>query len=192
MTARPPAPCALLLAAVALVMTTGSLSAADRVTIADAAAMDLGRSLREALSAAMASAGPVAAVGFCHDEAPAIAREVAARHGVAIGRVGIRLRNPDNAAGDWQQAMLDDFAGRVAAGEAPEALRHATEDPTGGDLRYGRGIRTEGACLLCHGPAVAPAVAEAIAARYPQDRATGFAEGELRGAFWVEVPAPAR
>jgi hypothetical protein len=28
----------------------------------------------------------------------------------------------------------------------------------------------------------------ALAARYPDDRATGFAPGDLRGWFWVEVP----
>ena len=50
------------------------------------------------------------------------------------------------------------------------------------------GIRTEPACLLCHGPAVAAPVQSAIRARYPQDAATGFEEGSLRGAFWVEVP----
>jgi len=47
------------------------------------------------------------------------------------------------------------------------------------------------ACVVCHGdPAQIPdAVLAALAARYPDDRATGFAEGDLRGWFWVEVPA---
>ena len=44
-------------------------------------------------------------------------------------------------------------------------------------------------CLACHGSEVSPEVREAIAARYPGDRATGFAVGDLRGALWVEVPA---
>jgi hypothetical protein len=32
-------------------------------------------------------------------------------------------------------------------------------------------------------------VAEALARYYPQDAATGFDAGELRGWFWVVVPA---
>jgi hypothetical protein len=29
-----------------------------------------------------------------------------------------------------------------------------------------------------------------LAKTYPGDRATGFAAGELRGWFWLEIPAP--
>jgi hypothetical protein len=179
-----------VLAATALcILPTTMVAAADREATADAAATDLGRSLREALGAAMKEGGPTAAVQVCHEQAPGIAREVAERHGVMIGRVGTRLRNPGNAPEGWQQAMLAAFERRAAAGEAPETLRHAEVAPGSGALRYGRGIRTEAACQLCHGTDMSPAIAEAIATRYPQDRATGYAEGELRGAFWVEVPA---
>jgi hypothetical protein len=161
---------------------------AQAVKRAEAATADLGRSLREALMAEMAASGPVGAIDFCHDKAPGIADAVAARHGVKIGRVGVRVRNPANAAGDWQRAMLDDFSRRAAAGEAPQTLQFAQTDPGTNVLRHARGIRTEPACLLCHGPAVAAPVQSAIRARYPQDAATGFEEGSLRGALWVEVP----
>lgn len=164
--------------------------AAQAVRRAEAATADLGRSLREALMAEMAAGGPVGAIDFCHDKAPGIADAVAARHGVKIGRVGVRVRSPANAAGDWQRAMLEDFSRRAAAGEAPQTLQHAQIDSGTGVLRHARGIRTEPACLLCHGPAVAAPVRSAIRTRYPQDAATGFEEGSLRGAFWVEVPMP--
>jgi hypothetical protein len=44
--------------------------------------------------------------------------------------------------------------------------------------------------MACHGPSdsLAPDVADALALHYPDDRATGFTEGDLRGWFWVEVP----
>ena len=46
-------------------------------------------------------------------------------------------------------------------------------------------------CLQCHGKVddLAPEVRDVLAKNYPQDRATGFAAGDLRGWFWVEVPA---
>ncbi|MFZ5636020.1 MAG: Tll0287-like domain-containing protein [Pseudomonadota bacterium] len=161
---------------------------AQAIRRAETATADLGRSLREALMAEMATGGPVGAIDFCHDKAPGIADAVAARHGVKIGRVGVRVRSPANVAGDWQRAMLEDFSRRAAAGEAPQALQFTKTDSGTGVLRHARGIRTEPACLLCHGPAVAAPVQSAIRARYPQDAATGFEEGSLRGAFWVEVP----
>jgi hypothetical protein len=44
-------------------------------------------------------------------------------------------------------------------------------------------------CLVCHGETLAPEIAAQIAAQYPEDQATGFADGDLRGVFWVEFPS---
>ena len=54
-------------------------------------------------------------------------------------------------------------------------------------------IRLMVACTLCHGTddQVMPEVKAAIVSNYPEDRATGFSEGDIRGYFWVEVPANA-
>ncbi|MDY0022433.1 c-type heme family protein, partial [Arenimonas caeni] len=60
--------------------------------------------------------------------------------------------------------------------------------PEGVSLRLARGIRVEAACLMCHGDNIAPPIAERLAALYPEDGATGFLEGDLRGLVWVEVP----
>ena len=43
-------------------------------------------------------------------------------------------------------------------------------------------------CTTCHGESISPGIASAIAERYPDDEATGFAVGDLRGVFWVEFP----
>jgi len=52
-----------------------------------------------------------------------------------------------------------------------------------------KGIRVEAPCLLCHGDPIDASLAAALAERYPADAAIGYAEGDLRGAFWVEVPS---
>jgi hypothetical protein len=155
---------------------------------ADAALADFGGTLRGALTARLKRADAVDAVDFCHAEAPAIAEDAAAAHGVRLGRVGVRTRNPGNAGTAWTAEVLAGFGARAGAGEAPETLRHQSVSEDGRTLRVARGIRVEPGCLACHGPAPAPPVAAAIAARYPADRAIGFAEGELRGLAWVEVP----
>ena len=48
-----------------------------------------------------------------------------------------------------------------------------------------KAIPTAPLCLQCHGEAIAPPVAEKITKLYPEDKATGFREGDIRGAFVV-------
>jgi hypothetical protein len=45
-------------------------------------------------------------------------------------------------------------------------------------------------CVNCHGPrdALAPGVAEILDAEYPDDRATGYRPGDLRGLVRVSIP----
>ncbi len=162
---------------------------------AKAAAQAFSGRLRGRLQAAMRAGGPTAAVEVCHAEAPAIADAVMAEHGVRLGRVALpgRNRNPGQAADGWQRARLEAFQQAVLQG-APAAEQVSVVRqglPEGVALRLMRGIATEPGCLACHGTQVAPAVRAAIAAHYPEDAATGFAVGDLRGRLWVEVPATA-
>ncbi|HQX24638.1 MAG TPA: DUF3365 domain-containing protein [Pseudomonadota bacterium] len=174
-------------------VAAGSGPAEAELARAQAAVSDLGQSLRAALKARLEQGGAVDAVDFCHEQAPAIAAAVSARHGVRVGRTALRHRSPGNAPNDWQLAVLQDFAVQVAAGAPAATLRASlrTGLPDGVALRYAQGIPTEPVCLACHGAAIAAPVAAAIAARYPHDTATGFAEGELRGMFWAELDATA-
>ncbi|MCK6460054.1 MAG: DUF3365 domain-containing protein [Planctomycetes bacterium] len=57
-------------------------------------------------------------------------------------------------------------------------------------LRYVRVVRLAEMCTTCHGApdTIPPAVREAVARRYPDDRATGFSPGDLRGVVSVRVP----
>ncbi|HMN95023.1 MAG TPA: DUF3365 domain-containing protein [Phycisphaerales bacterium] len=139
--------------------------------------------------------GAVAAIAVCKAEAPQIAESIAAEHGVRIGRTGVRLRNPANTApvwaiealgnGRWSPAQSD------SAGEARETMLATPwfSVHRNGGLRALLPIRLMPECLQCHGPAemIAPAVRDAIAREYPDDQATGFSAGDLRGWFWVEV-----
>jgi hypothetical protein len=70
--------------------------------------------------------------------------------------------------------------------ESPQILADRT-----GRLGVLTPIRVGGLCLQCHGQPddLAPGVVESLERLYPDDQATGFAEGDLRGWFWVEVPA---
>lgn len=179
--AEPPgaAPPATALQAWCPIDPTAAPEHARAVARAETARNALTGALSARLQAALAEGGPVAAIGVCQDEAPRIAAEVAAAQGVAIGRTAARLRNPGNAAPSWA-------ADEVARGREGPWFATGPE----GRLAALYPLRTAPLCVTCHGPAggLAPAVREALAARYPRDAATGFAPGDLRGWVWVEVP----
>lgn len=140
--------------------------------------------LSQRLQAAMVEGGPVAAIEVCRVEAPAIATRIGGDAPVRVGRTALRVRNPANAPDEEATAVLESFEARLRAGEsAPLEWFEAKPD---GSARYFRAIVLQPMCVACHGVDIAPPVASAIAAKYPDDRATGFAPGELRGAFVVD------
>ena len=119
-----------------------------------------------------------AAVTVCREEAIPLTEEVAQKHNLNIGRTSEKLRNPDNTAPEW----FDELA--PEAKEGPQF-----QDTEAGVLRGVAPIRLAAACTNCHGTTdqLADGVAEALQAQYPEDQATGYAAGDLRGYFWVEV-----
>lgn len=162
------------------------------IEAARAAASALGARLSARLGEAIASGGPVAAIGVCTLEAPEIARALSAETGMRAGRTALRLRNPANAPDDFERAAMERFQREIAAGADPATLEIAgiVEGPEGKTFRYMKPIMTAGPCVLCHGEAVAPETMAAILAQYPDDRATGFAPGEMRGAFTISKAQP--
>ncbi|MBK1697358.1 DUF3365 domain-containing protein [Rhodovibrio salinarum] len=134
--------------------------------------------------------GPAHAIGVCGAVAPAIAGSVSDQGGWAIGRTALKVRNPRNSPSVRERAVLMDFQQRHAAGEDFKNMESAAiiEEGNRRYLHYMKAIPTQDLCLACHGSDVAPEVQQAIHARYPADAATGFALGELRGAFTFVKP----
>lgn len=147
----------------------------------------LASALQSELKAAMAAGGPLEAIDVCHARAPAIAREISEEQGMDVARVSARNRNAGNAPSAWQAAVLEDFQTRLKAGEDPGSLtwQGFAETREGREYRFMKAIPTQPVCLACHGKAIAPPVGEKLADLYPGDKATGFDEGDIRGAFVV-------
>lgn len=164
-----------------------------QVAKARAAVKEMGTSLKSELVAAIAAGGPEHALGVCKTIAPAIASQVGATNGLKIGRTALRVRNPQNAPDAWERAVLEDFLAKIKAGSDPGTLERAevVTDASGAHtFRYMKAIPMgTKPCLTCHG-APEPGLKAAIKRLYPDDQATGFKPGELRGAFTVSAPAP--
>jgi hypothetical protein len=137
--------------------------------------------LKQALMAGMQN-GPLNAISVCKDQAPAIAASLSV-DGVEIGRTSHRLRNPANSAPDWVDPILKEYLGEESD-RAPTVV--SLENNREG---YVEPIVVAPLCLACHGKTLKSDVAAHISHVYPEDEATGFDVGELRGVYWVEYPA---
>lgn len=164
---------------------------AARVAEARAASKALGAGLKRALMQAIKAGGPKSALGVCKTIAPELARRTSTERGLKVGRTALRVRNPNNAPDAWERSVLEGFAAKIAAGADPRRLEHAetVTDGGGATFRYMKAIPMAAKpCLACHG-APEPSLKAEIDRLYPQDQATGFKPGELRGAFTVTAPA---
>jgi hypothetical protein len=155
-------------------------------------AMQLGGQLKAELTQAIAEGGPMAAINVCYLRAPEIAAQLSQASGARVGRTALRVRNPSNAPDDLERSVLEQFATDLGSGPIDRPLEAVFEIRRGDavERRYMRAIPTDALCLTCHGKTIAPELAAAIARDYPKDEATGFEQGQLRGAFSVVWPAP--
>ncbi|MBX7192084.1 MAG: DUF3365 domain-containing protein [Sandaracinaceae bacterium] len=164
--------------------STASTSAApveaESLARAEAAATQLGTTLRGRLLAAMGEGGPAHAAEVCAGEAAALTERVHTETGVSVGRASLRRRGASSSPA-WVDAWLAAQGERAAEGVEGFAR---LED---GHARVLRPIVIEAPCLACHGETIAPEVAAILDARYPSDPARGYRVGDLRGALWAEV-----
>jgi hypothetical protein len=182
--------------AAALAASASAAAAQTEAALQDGArklAAQLQSALAGRLQAEIKASGPAGAIAVCNTVAPAIATEISRREGVRLTRVSLRTRNPLLGTPDaWEQAVLKRFDERVAQGEKAEALEHAeiVDEPNGRYFRYMKALPVMPLCLNCHGPADAlkPEVKAALAKDYPADRATGYSEGQVRGAISLKRP----
>lgn len=146
------------------------------------------RTLQGELQAAMKSGGPTEAIRVCNERAPEIATDLSAETGMKIGRTSLKLRNPNNAPDRWERLSLQGFEAQRAAGTpAPDLPPRFTVEADDGKpaFRFMAAIPTGGVCLTCHGSSIDSNVQHALERLYPEDQATGFSEGDIRGAFTI-------
>ena len=143
-------------------------------------------SLQAELSSAIRQVGPVGAIGVCQSSAPAIAADLSSKGDLAVSRIARRNRNPDNAV----PAELDALYQQLEREPLRDGKPHVVTAMIGKREVFMRALpMKDQPCSQCHGTNIAPEVKAAIAASYPNDRATGFAAGDLRGAMLVTRPA---
>jgi cytochrome c553 len=138
--------------------------------------------LKPRLKLAMQEGGPTRAIEVCASAAPKIADSLSADSGWQVKRVSLKSRNASRAIPDgWEREVLEDFDRRQAAGEAAADLHFG--EVSGSRYRYMQAQGAAGLCLTCHGENLAQPVRDTLDKYYPDDQATGYQLGQVRGAI---------
>ena len=183
----------LLIAAAILVMpfVTPLANAADDALLDEArkVATTLPPKLLASLQQEISKSGPEGAIPGLQGHGAENGREISQQTGWKIKRVSLKARNEARAIPDeWEKAALEDFDKRAAAGEPPAQLEKG--ERIGNEYRYVKALPVQPLCLSCHGPVdqLSPAVKSVLSQHYPNDRATGYSVGQIRGAISVRKP----
>jgi len=166
---------------------------AEREQAAHQATVQLLQQLGGALKKEMGSGGPEAAISVCRDLAPQISGAISRTNGWRMTRVSNKVRNPLLGMPDaWELNALSEFEKRAGRGESYQDMvaSEVVEEAGAPYYRYFKAIDIKPVCLICHGDKdTMPAGVKAkLASEYPMDEATGYQQGELRGAVSIKQP----
>jgi len=180
--------CGLLASTAAMAQPSPDPQVAQQLQEYRAAMKTFGGTLKGELKKAMKAGGPMAAIEVCHEQAPAIAKRISEQTGFEIHRTSLKPRA--TAPQPWETTVLERFETQKAAGKPIKRMEwHQVVDVDGQPtLRYMKPIKTGAVCLTCHGTHVEAKLLKRIRTLYPQDQATGFKLGDIRGAFSISGP----
>jgi hypothetical protein len=101
----------------------------------------------------------------------------------------MKYRNPQNFPDGYEQSVLDRMEVENRQKHLAKEYVDVVKEQNVRVLRYMRPLTVARVCINCHGPkeTMAPEVKRMLIERYPEDRATGFQEGGLRGAISVKI-----
>lgn len=137
----------------------------------------LGKNLMNALN----EGGTERAIPFCNIKAIPLTDSMSKATGTIIQRVSDKPRNPDNQASSVELDFIRAMKKSLALGEEakPELLKNSKTA-----IGY-YPITTNAMCLQCHGNDLAVRTKELLSEKYPNDKAVGYSDNELRGMWKV-------
>lgn len=142
--------------------------------------------LGQNLQAAIKAEGTEHALDFCNVQAIPLTDSVSSAMNATISRVSDQPRNPGNRANEDEVTIIKTIRQTLADGGQPKP-----QMVTNGDKVIGYyPIITNELCLQCHGSESEEVKATTLAKLrelYPEDEATGYGMGQIRGLFKVEM-----
>ncbi len=141
--------------------------------------------LSAALTQAIQRGGVAEAIQVCKLQALPITDSVAGKYGISLQRIALKTRNPLNLANSTEKQIFRDWKAQMEAGNDPAAVILHEGDSL---IWYGAIRLANPVCLQCHGEPgkdISTENLKIIRAAYPEDQATGFVMGDLRGAWKI-------
>ena len=130
---------------------------------------------------------PVAVYLAYADNVPGWGKELSDAAQLDFSRTALGVRTPADAPDAWERQLMEQMSFMLDAGVDPETMEIA-EIVSEGDakvFRWMRPILMSDSCLACHGEAISPRVKLLLGQDYPLDEATGYAAGQMGGAYSV-------
>lgn len=155
--------------------------AKDYRKLGDSISLQAQQTLIKNLLGAIQKGGADYAVEFCNEKAMPLTDSLSEKYRVEIQRISAKNRNPKNVASLFDKKILALFESTTVP-----LLKDTLIDTPKGYVYYKPikiGMPT---CLQCHGKPkedINEATASTIRKKYRFDKATGYAMGELRGAW---------
>lgn len=141
-----------------------------------------GGTLKPQLKSALAKGGVKHAIEVCSVKAPEIAKELSSSSQWDVKRVSLKARNQHNATpNEWEESVLEQFTQRQQQGESAKVMMKA--EIIQNEFRFMKAQGTAPLCLTCHGSELSAETKAALKEYYPDDKATGYSLGQIRGAF---------
>ncbi len=146
--------------------------------------------LKNILIKQIKSEGTLSAVAVCSDTAQVLTNNFGLKKGVYIKRVSFKNRNKHSVPDEFEARILKEFEQIKKEGKLNSDTEHF-EIIIENDyqyLRYMKPIKIGAACLKCHGneEKISTEVKELIVKKYPDDKAVGYKNGDLRGAVSIK------
>ena len=142
----------------------------------------LGKNLMNAIN----EKGAEGALAFCNEKAYPLTDSMAQVLKASIKRVSDKPRNKNNLANGNEAAHIKVFKETLSKGEQPKPVVMEINGKMVGHYA----IITNKMCLQCHGTInkeILPQTYSRINTLYPDDKATGYAENQVRGLWVIEM-----
>ena len=162
-------------------LNAGALSDEQVIQKGSDVSTALVQKLSSELKTQMQAGGPITALHYCSQNALSLTDKIAKESSTLIKRVSTNNRNPINAATTEEKAILEQWQTMLRNGEALPAYK-LSRLSNGQNVYYKPIVINNEACLKCHGDIAADSLlGKAIKENYPEDKATGYKMGDLRG-----------
>ncbi|MEZ4961013.1 MAG: DUF3365 domain-containing protein [Saprospiraceae bacterium] len=137
------------------------------------------------LVSAIEEKGVSGAIEYCNIAAMPLVDSLSSANNATIRRTSFRVRNPQNAATNWERGVLAEYEAKHSAGEALEPVVKELDE---GTVAFAAPIIMKPLCLKCHGEIGADIVTSdylTIKRLYPNDEAFAFVDRQFRGMWSI-------